>query len=234
MRLDRLPRAKLNVCGKGSKNECNFWLNDTFERPGKPHVQVLMDDLQQVDASGTLSVTRWLIKTLLLLQHPDVIWDDKMKSSNEPWEFPAGMLPNMLATSRIPEDLSLWIGVVNRDADHATAVPTFTPKMLPMVWDDMGPLARAEHALFGFSLPNGTDLLCQLVFHPFIPIDHPLERVGLVTRLWPDPPTTLNLSTFPVLDRAGYDAFRSVFFRSESVTATPREIFWDRSRSSKV
>jgi hypothetical protein len=68
-------------------------------------------------------------------------------------------------------------------------------------------------ALQGFSLAGGRMAVFQLVFHPLQDFDHPFEAAGLVTRLWPEPATELDLSTHAAIDTAAYSALGKLFVR---------------------
>lgn len=42
-RTQEMPRVMVPVCGLGSANDCNAWLNDTFEQPAREAIRDAMD-----------------------------------------------------------------------------------------------------------------------------------------------------------------------------------------------
>ena len=49
--------------------------------------------------------------------------------------------------------------------------------------------------------------------HPLQDFEHPFKATHLITRLWPEPPTELDLATHLVLDPNAYSAPGRVFVR---------------------
>jgi hypothetical protein len=202
---------------------CNDWLNRTFEQPARPHLRAVLDGPTPLDAIGTEQLARWWVKTLLLLRHPDA--QDSFPgpwSGPKPWQLPKEMLPSIRTTNRIPHDLSLWVAVLDEKAGSA-ALETRLYVPLPRTFRTDGAGGQGRSTLFGTALPNGSQLLLQLVYHPLCDVEHPFEAAGLATKLWPDRPPTLDISTQPVLSSDGYVQLSNLFHGGVAVGLGPDE-----------
>ncbi|MFJ5707335.1 hypothetical protein [Streptomyces sp. NPDC093105] len=199
---EQLSRVMLPVCGSDSLNDCNKWLNDAFENPGRPQVRAVLDGLQSITGAEVLSFVRWVAKTLLLHAHP-LAKDSEIGHLNikghRPLVLPELLLPTMRDTAKLPDDLSLWMGVIDPVGAPVT-VPEFEPVALPDVDRPDGAGGNSGCTLLGFSLPDGKQVLFQLLFHPLCDVSNPFESTGLMTRLWPAPPEVLDIASLPVLD----------------------------------
>lgn len=211
---NHMPRVILRIC-----KTCNGVLNDRFEKDAKPHVRAALDDLQTLDAEATAAFARWMTKTMLLARHPETEYTafaarrGDAKNRCDPWTaFPTAALTALLH-GEILDDLSLWVAVVDVKA-NPVQVPAFEKIFLNKTFRDDGAGGTGNAALQGFSLADGRMAVFQLVSHPLQDFEHPFEGTCLVTRLWPDPPTKLDLATHPVLDPDAHSALGRVFVRA--------------------
>ncbi|WP_411574795.1 hypothetical protein [Streptomyces fradiae] len=211
---DGLARVMLPVCGINSPANCNGWLDSTFEHVGKPQVRAVLDDLRRIEDAEVLAFARWVVKTLLLHAHPLAVNSEighlDIAMSGSVLELPGAALPTMRSTDRFPDDLSLWMSVIDPDG-AAVALPEFDRQLLPAVHRPDGGGGRSGATTLGFSLPNGRMVSFQLVFHPLIDIVNPFETLGWATRLWPNPPSDLDIADHPALDAVGGRALTKWF-----------------------
>lgn len=206
-----MPRVMLPIC-----KTCNGVLDTRFEKTAKPYVRAALDDLQALDAEATAAFARWMTKTVLLARHPETehtafaARTGDAKNRCDPWTpFPTAALTALLH-GEILDDLSLWVAVVDVKASPVQ-VPAFKRIFLNTTFRDDGAGGTGNAALQGFSLADGRMAVFQLVFHPLQDFEHPFEATRLITRLWPEPPTELDLATHPVLDPDAYSALGRVF-----------------------
>jgi len=204
-----VPRVKLPVCGSNSAHDCNGWLNKTFEVPAKPHVRAVLDRLQVLDAAGTTAFARWWVKTLLLSRHP-ASWSSFPGRRPARWELPVDLLPAMRRTDELPADLSLWFAILD-DRAEAGRLPRRLRVDLPRTSREDGSGGRGRSAVWGTPLADGRRLVLQLVFHPLCDFEHPFEAAGLATRLWPEPPPTLDMSAHRAVGPVGYAQLEGLF-----------------------
>ena len=64
-------------------------------------------------------------------------------------------------------------------------------------------LAVFGFSAFGYGMTGGRQLALQLLHHPYVEVEHPFEAANLATRLWPEPPTTLDPAEMPTLGIQG-------------------------------
>lgn len=219
----------LPACGVDSPTDCNAWLNNTFEKPAQPFLEDILDGRRPVLTAGVEPVARWAVKTLLLSSHPEARNMDRLPQGR-PWELPADMLPAMRRTGLLPDDLSLWMAIVDPSASPI-AVPAFETVMLPRVFraDGAGGTGASRIMGFGTSVPNGPRLVFQLVFHPLTDIEHPLEAAGLVTRLWPSPPPQIDLAALLPIDPAAEGQWGAVFGSGGGAMGLPPGGRWSKA-----
>ena len=213
------PRVKLPVCGASSVQDCNGWLNRTFEFPAKQHVRGVLDRLQVLDAAATRAFARWWVKTLLLSRHP-AAWSSFPGKQPARWDFPVDLLPAIRGTDELPADLSLWMAILD-DRTEAGRLPRRLRIDLPRTSREDGSGGRGQSALWGTPLPNGKRLVLQLVFHPLCDFEHPFEAAGLATRLWPGPPPTLDVSAHRAVDPVGRAQLKGLFTSLGALVGVP-------------
>jgi hypothetical protein len=183
---------------------CNGDLDRLFEKPAKDPVRRLMRDMQSInDHAEVENVARWAIKTLLLASHPEA--DQTAFASpadderDDPWDdYPRGVLRS-IRVGTVPVDTSLWFALTD-PARPGLLDPPFEDVVLRRTSrpDDLGGSGQARTT--GFGLADGRIAWFQLAYHPLHDFEHPFERHGLVTRLWPNPPRCLEVRDHPVLD----------------------------------
>ena len=199
--LDEQQRTQLPVC-----EVCNGQLERNFERPAKDILSAWFDSdgTLALSAEETRNVTRWLIKTLLLLAHPqarlahpglDRVAQTHRWSSALPAEYYAWMLTSELSPADPPFGLSPW--VFRRDLNDSSRGPHRRGIYLPTVADGAVSIEfRVQQIVF-----HGMNV--SLVYHPGWDIEHPLEVEGRAVRLWPvDQPTQTNLGRLLVVPPA--------------------------------
>lgn len=170
-----------------------------------------------------MAVARWAAKTLLLYCHPEAVNSEVPGRPRRPWELPAGLLPAMRATGDLPGDLSLWVAVVE-PAARPVQLPPLDTILLPRTTTEDGGGGACASTTLGFGLPKigrGAHAVFQLTFHPLVDIARPLQGPGLVTRLWPQPPVTLDLAAHPILDAAAGKRLTEVFSSGGAVGLPP-------------
>lgn len=201
---EQLARVMLPVCGSNSLSDCNKWLNDTFENPARQHVRAALDELRPVTGQGVTALARWAAKTLLLHHHPAAVNSQigHLGSRRDALVLPDTLLPTLRKTGQFPEDLSLWMGVVDPNAAPVD-LPRFDMIALPQIDRPDGAGGTSCSAMLGWSLPNGMQAVFHLMLHPLFDIENPFETAGWATRLWPVPPASLDITTHPALDAAG-------------------------------
>ncbi|MFE1518259.1 hypothetical protein OH769_34340 [[Kitasatospora] papulosa] len=210
---DELPRVTLPVCGSRDPMDCNGWLNSTFEVAGKPQVRAVLDHLQPIEGAAVAAFVRWVVKTVLLYAHPLAQYSEigHMGVKGSVLEVPGSALTVMRRTGEFPEDLTLWMAVVD-PAGPSVGSPVVDRVCLPRIIRADGGVSDSSSATVGLSLPDGRTVLFQLLFHPLIDVVNPFESSGWATRLWPDPPAALDIAAHPVLGAEGRRELTSWFF----------------------
>jgi hypothetical protein len=208
---DNFQPVLLAIC-----SGCNGRLDRLFEKPAKPYVRALLDDGRDLDSVGTRQFARWMAKTMLLARHPDAVYEalatqpEPNRKRCNPWEpFPAGALAALL-NGELIDDLSLWVGVVHPRAS-SVHMPTSERIVLGSTYRADGAGGVGNAAQLGIGLSGERVAVFHLVFHPLQDFEHPFEAAGLLTRLWPTPPDTLDLTTHPLLDLDAHRALGHVF-----------------------
>jgi hypothetical protein len=200
------------VCGQqdAGKDNCNGWLNRTFEESAQPYIRAAIDDLDALDTKGTRVFALWWTKTLLLMSHPQAQMRF-FRRNPKPWStFPPDVLPRLRKTGEFPPDLSLWM-TLQHDESGSNRLPAGLRIMLPPTFRRDTTVQRCNYTDWAMRLPNEKFLAFQLVYHPQCNFIHPFEAAGLATRLWPEPPTSLHLATHPILDADGWRQWRDLF-----------------------
>lgn len=208
-RWDHLSRIKLDVC-----KDCNDQLNVHFERPAKPHVRRLLDELQPITGEAVANVARWAAKTLILWHHPASVISHirhlygppHNKHPKNRWTVPREAMIAMRDSGRVPDDVSLWMAVIGPGGGSAP---------LPDGWVVMEPGVRG--GMVEFSLPEEKwRVLFHVMYHPRYAAENPVADAGLVTRLWPAPPSQLDIRALPKLDEATASQLPKRFLRTSA------------------
>lgn len=222
-----LTRLMLPACGKKEEahggRDCNGWLNTVFEQPAKTPVRAALDDVAPISGPAVRALARWAVKTLLLAAHPDAVYAAPPQRDRSAWEFPDSWLPGLRSTGALPADLSLWLGIINPESPEDACVPD-ERILLPRIHHPRAAGGVGQATNLGFGLPDGTLAQFQLLSHPFMDVDHPLEEAGAVVKLWPQPPDLLDIHGLPVLSRETGRRFTGTFVRGgTSIELTPRQ-----------
>jgi hypothetical protein len=190
--------------------DCNGWLNDTFENPARPAVRNALDEVRPLDGHAVEDFARWWIKTLLLAHHPSA--SDSFYGGHAPpdltwsrWRDAPALARALRATGEMPDSLSLWTTVY--DADATGALPEQIRLMMPSSITVGTDAHHPVSSRFMVSMGDGRAAVLQLVHHPHCEFVHPFEAAALATRLWPDPPTSVDYSSHP---RIGDEGLRQI------------------------
>lgn len=165
------------------RNPCNRTLNTRFEQPAKDLVRRLLDPGANrcFDESQVRSLALWLLKTWLLLAHPATRYSDP-GFTPAAWEGSADDRYRWVVTGEEPPDgLSLWVGRAFDRADGEIS-PAHIP--LPTV------VAGTARVPFHSKRIGIADLDINVAFHPHWEIQLP---AGAAQRLWPNPPSSLDV-----------------------------------------
>lgn len=214
------PPYLLPACDRTtSQNDCNGTLNQLYEVPGKPVVRAVLDGSQALETPAqVVDLARWWIKTLLLLQHPAcrftfVVDTDPAFAHLQrlAWDLPASIYQN-LVKGILPSDVSLWLATATSDdVEGREQLPELLRIYLPTTFDPEGGGGKPESLLWGCRQAGTPMLLFQLVIHPLCDFEHPFEQEGLAVRLWPDPPSRLEVGGLPVLGAEGRRQLGALF-----------------------
>jgi hypothetical protein len=218
-----LQPLKLDVCGSSNPRDghqspdCNNQLNRRFEKQGRPAVEAVWRDQAVLDGPATRAFAAWWAKTLLLASHPatrHTFPGLARTAPSRPATLPGSsdpLLPYLNGPDLLPPDLSLWLATSH--SEHGThELEDACTVALPTITLGTGPAGRCHAINTGPSLlQGGTRVLLQLVHHPYCYIAHPFEEAGLAVRIWPEPPTLLDIGTLPVLSTRGLEQFQRQF-----------------------
>ncbi|ANS31813.1 hypothetical protein R1CP_36035 (plasmid) [Rhodococcus opacus] len=234
---EKIWRVMLPLCQR-----CNSELNQQFEGPAKEPVRTALDRLKPLtDLADVHNVARWVAKTLALGAHPDAdhtvlasLPQDRDDADNghewlppestnrkNPWvPFPQPVQV-AIRNGELPNDLSLWVAITD-PGKAGLPDPDFEAVYLreTQASDGAGGAGFSAHTSWNvgdtsYRVENPDDdrlVWFQLVYHPLHDFVHPFEASGLVTRLWPNPPSVLDLANHRVLDHT--TKLTSVFRRS--------------------
>ncbi|MGN2638951.1 hypothetical protein ACTD5D_22870 [Nocardia takedensis] len=202
-------------------------LNNLIEIPAQVPVRRLLNEVTALDSvDDILAVVRWVVKVLLLEAHPQAkheayTWRPKpLKAVCDPWEpYPRTLLDAIIAGA-VPDDVSLWVTVTGPggepDPEFDTVVLQRTERA-----DGRGGIGRSRYKAFNLL---GTNLMAQfqLVHHPLHDFEHPFQSHGLVTQLWPAPPSHLDLRRLPILDKT--TRLNTAFYTADEDEFLPIEL----------
>ncbi|MCR3731902.1 hypothetical protein FHS35_008819 [Streptomyces umbrinus] len=181
----------------------------------KEHVRALLDG-RPVSGSAVEAVARWAVKTLLLEQHPeahDAELPNHARSSRRKLD---NLLFAMQATGQLPPELSLWCTLTSQE-ESGPDTPDEVVLLPRLHVAGQAPVAF-EFSAFGYGMADGRQLALQLLRHPYVEVEHPFEAANLATRLWPEPPTTLDPAAMATLGIQGTRNWDRAFCTGGCVT----------------
>lgn len=218
----QMPRLLLPVC-----RDCNAWLENRYESSGADVVRsVLAGDPAVLMSEGTVETfARWVAKTLLLAHHPQVrdSFGPRAKELQQmvtplTWDIPQAVMERWRATGLLPLDVSLWISIY----DDTSTGGEFGQQLrvyLPTV--DAAGLGLPAGTVTRWRRGDDSVLVLHLLFHPGLDVAHPFGASGLVTRLWPDPPPTVDLAGHPPLTAKGLAQLGHLFVAVDGAGGAP-------------
>jgi len=174
---------------------CNRALIKSFELPLRPAVEALFD-LRALSAQEAADTGLWLLKTVLLLHHPEAT--SRRPGDPAPWEdCGQGLFSCLSDGGDPPEDLGLWVH--GRDAAREGQVPL----PLPTIEGDR------VHACRAAGVGLGEHLGFSLVHHPPGRLLLPGPAEAASHRLWPpsgalDPAALLRVGPWPLAFEPGW------------------------------
>lgn len=218
-REDRIRPTLLPVCPAPG---CNDWLNVQFEHPGQHLVKdVLLENIHILTGGDVVQFSKWWMKTLFLLKHPDArsTSDAKVRISGQApqligldrWDVDRKLYHDFRSTGQFPDDLSLWMTIEDPRVKGTSLSPDPDTIYLPTVVDSTGRSDRCHLCDIGCAVPPGRMLRFHFAYHPLSDLVHPFEAGGLATRLWPNPSMTLDFAGHPVLNDVGVEQWRRLF-----------------------
>ncbi|MBT3152432.1 hypothetical protein HTV45_16375 [Streptomyces sp. CHD11] len=213
----QLSRVMAPACGQGdaSGRDCNGWLDTHFEKPAKDHVRALLNG-KAISGSAVEAAASWAVKTLLLEQHPEAHDAELPNHERESWPNLDTLLFPMRATGQLPPDLSLWCTVTSQEEAGPDTPDEVV--LLPHLHVAGQAPAVFEFSAFGYGMTGGRQLALQLLHHPYVEVEHPFEAANLATRLWPEPPTTLDPAEMPTLGIQGTQHWNRTFCKGGDMT----------------
>lgn len=177
------PVLKLDCC-----KECNDALSNAFE-VDRETVKKFFSEATDLSESESSRISAWMLKTALLLAHPQTEWDiGASKATGERirrihsdrWvSTPSNFYQWLIDGTKPPQDLSLYIHKIDPDADG----PDQRLFALPEVHVD-DEILKCEVTTVGILRVGLT-----LIYHPGWNFVHPLVGSSYVIRAWPSPQT---------------------------------------------
>ncbi|MBA2950301.1 hypothetical protein [Streptomyces himalayensis] len=213
----QLSRVLAPACDQYAEGgrDCNGWLNTHFEQPAKDHVRALLDG-RPISGRAVTAVARWAVKTLLLEQHPDAYDAELPNHPRDSWPNLDYLLFFMQNTGQLPPELSLWCTVTSQE--ESGPVTPDEVVLLPRLHVAGRAPAVFEFSAIGYGMTGGRQLALQLLHHPYVEVEHPFEAANLATRLWPEPPTTLDPAEMPTLGIQGTRHWNRTFCKGGGMT----------------
>lgn len=213
-RVDTLMRWKLPVCV-----DCNGWLARTYEDQVKRFVPTLFGaegdsairsvSLNDLEARA---FTRWAMKTLLLMRHPQTRrrWAGKSARVTDAWPIEDAQMRAWRLSSELPAGLRLWIA--RTDPLRGNVEMVRGPQRL---------IPDSSHATFvGLGTGGGSELLMSLGWHIPDRRGHPMAHAGLTWELSPQAHGPLDLASLPLLNAPGRAQFLRGFVIDKRSTST--------------
>lgn len=176
-------RAKLPCC-----LACNDLLNRRFENPGGSAGRRLLSEDNPILSEAELgNAALWLLKTWLLLVHPETTSNEGLPQPAAWTKAPPQLWAWLVDGSPVPDGLTLWVqDGINPGGEGGEE----SRLLLPEITAD-GRIV----AFLGFSLGFAKRFV-SLIYHPDWPIWHPGVTAGAVLQLWP-PIDGQTLNGFP-------------------------------------
>lgn len=188
-----LTRVLLPVC-----TQDNGTLDRRFEKPAKEPLRRLFRARGRAElrAGEAERVALWLMKTLLLLFHPEARYvDPRVERHAIRWaaeEFPRDYYRWLIEDALPPAWISLWMFRVDEMLNDEPPPKYTIPLPLVEAYGTRVEFVCAQVTMHGVQM--------TLVVHPGWEIAHPLEQDGGALRLWPEPPTAaIDLTALPAL-----------------------------------
>lgn len=192
-----VARRQLPVCNATTGGTCNDVLAQRFEREHTT-AQVLRyftDPFGTFTAKEVADTGIWWLKTLLLCTHPQTQASDEIGPRG--WDPINPALYSWLVDGSAPPAwLSVWMVVLedsNTDDDAAADGGDESEPAIDLPHFSVGGVSYTSQQ-FPLGLRH---LRFQLVHHPgWVPMN-PFESSGQAVRLWPSPPSGLDLGAVP-------------------------------------
>lgn len=189
-----LPGVHVPMCG-----DCNGRLNQLIEEPAKEVVRRLIPwsanhQWPTLSAGEAAALARWFLKVGILSGHPAAVHDNPHVNREADYprfdEVEPEWLDWMRSGSSPPRDFSVYVARRSIRGEQPWAGDTQRIVLPRRVVVD-GKALRYVARSFGI---RGLDV--TIVWHPDWPLQHPLEAVGRVARLWPTP-SPVDFSALP-------------------------------------
>ncbi|MEI2655498.1 MAG: hypothetical protein V9G12_25735 [Microthrixaceae bacterium] len=213
---NHLPPVLLPMCSEEDRPgaSCNGWLNRKYEQPAKGLIRSTLSGQGQLTGDEVPRFTAWWAKTLLLVFHP--LAESTVDGIElDGWDIPDAFYREWRASERIPDDVSVWLAVVNPAMRRGRRSRLGQPECvsLPTTVRADGSGGRCRAGTIGFaSGSKGTAYpVAQVAVHPLVDITHPFESRGLAVRIWPESPASLNVGRLARLDAVGANQYGTVF-----------------------
>jgi hypothetical protein len=218
-KVNHVPTVLLPVCDHLTGDDCNGKLERLYEATGRKVVTaVILKGRPLTSRDEVETFARWWLKTLLLLHHPEA-HDQFEGVMRRPWRLPPSTYPDLIE-GRFPRDLSVWIAVCD-DKTGTEHLDSIMRNYLVSTSRPDGAGGDPEAGVVGLRMASGPIAEFQVAFHPLCQVENPFEEQGLAIRLWPNPPSSLDVSAMPVLNATGRAQFGSLFLDSNSGAHLP-------------
>lgn len=197
--LEVVERVTMLVC-----EPCQAWLSQEFEDVAKEPVRSLLSGAA-ISGDEVMAAAKWGIKTLLLLGHPSAVFTQtghRTDVDRSPFPASVALISEWRRNDRIPADLSLWLAASSSDASEVGVEHHASLLMPARITIEGGNTLEVSTKVFGLgtALPDSHQVVFHLLHHPSMDLENPWESEARIVRLWPDPPSTLDVAAIPTLD----------------------------------
>ena len=199
VRRTNVTRYLLDVC-----EDRNGWLDKHFEKPGQGAVRAVFTG-ETIEAEEVDAFARWVIKTVLLLLHPNTrrLSDgyEAVIRARPPWA--ADFARRLRDTGDIPEEISVWTHTSSETAPVRDIPPLdINLQRGTALGVSFGERETGNGHLLELGIPtsNGRRLGFHIVFHDVRGLANPWEALGYSVQLWPTPPQVLDPNSMTDLD----------------------------------